>query len=175
MYMNSFQKRIALLIDEYGGLTKKQLLAIVNAEFGSGLPNLDGYIKQMCKFDDYEEVVFFSGSVLVRRGTEPDYDIIRSIEVMLCFFPDVVSHHKARAPVALRFYKNSGQNMKEISVIPVKYGDELSASSFVQDKFAEEKSGVVIFLLESREQMKLIKANGKFAVIEKDAVKFFKK
>lgn len=175
MYMNVFQKRIALLIDEYGGLTKKQLLTIINAEFGSELPNLDRYIGQMCKFDDYEEITFFSGSVLVRKGTEPDYDTVRSLEVMLCFFPDVISHHKARSPVALRFYKNSGQNMKEISVIPVKYGDEMSVSSFVQDKFTEEKSEVVIFLLESREQMKLIKANGKFAVIEKQAVKFFKK
>lgn len=175
MYMNAFQKQIAFLIDEYGGLTKNQLLAIINAEFGSKLPNLDGYIGQMCRFGDYEEVPFFIGSVLVRKGTEPDFDIVRSAEVMLCFFPDVVSHHRARSPIAIRFYKNSEQNMKEISVIPVKYGNEMALSSFVKDKSNDEKSEVVIFLPESRDQMKLIKANGRFAVIEKQGVKFFNK
>ena len=175
MYMNAFQKRIALLIEEYGGLTKKQLLAIINGEFGSKLPNLDGYIAQMCRFGDYEEVPFPTGSILVQRGTEPDLDIVRCIEIMLCFFPDIVSHHRARSPIAIRFYKNSEQSMKEISVIPVKYGEEMALSSFVRDKFSNEKSEVVIFLLEAREQMKLIKANGRFAVIEKQGVKFFKK
>lgn len=175
MYMNAFQKQIAFLVDEYGGLTKKQLLAIVNSIFGSQLSNLDGYIAQMCKFGDYEEISYLSENILIRKGIQPDFDIIRCIEVMICFFPEVISHHRARSPIALRFYKNSKQNMKEISIIPVKYGEETTLSSFVKDKFGNEKNEVVIFLLESKEQMNLMKVNGSFAVIEKQGVKFFKK
>lgn len=175
MYMNAFQKRIALLIDEYGCLSKKQLCVMVNAALGSALPNLNGYISQMCRYGDYEEIPYSSGNAVIRKGSEPNFDIVRSAEIMICFFPEVLSHHKARSPVAIRFYKNSEQSMKEISVIPVRAGEEKMVSAFAEDKFSGEKSEIVIFLLETKEQMKLIKANGKFAVIEKQGVRFFKK
>lgn len=65
--------------------------------------------------------------------------------------------------------------MKEICIIPVKTGQEKMVSAFAEDKFSDGKSEIVIFLLEAKDQMKLMKANGKFAVIEKQGVRFFKK
>lgn len=148
---------------------------MVNAALGSALPNLNGYISQMCRYGDYEEIPYSSGNAVIRKGAEPNFDIVRSAEIMICFFPEVISHHKARSPIAIRFYKNSKQSMKEICIIPVKAGQEKMVSAFAEDKFSDGKSEIVIFLLEAKDQMKLMKANGKFAVIEKQGVRFFKK
>ena len=68
-------------------------------------------------------------------------------------------------------------NNKEICVIPVRQGYEKMKSSFVADKFKNERSEVVIFLLDATEQIKLINAdcNCKFSVVTEKGAVFFKK
>lgn len=173
--MNKYQKQIARLVEEYGCLTKRQLLLLVNAELGTHIPNLDGYISQMCRFADYEEIPYTDGIILTGRGREPDFEVIRSAEVILCFLDKIVLHGRGQKPVSVRLFINQEQHMKEISIIPVKSGEEQMLSAFAESKFGKGKSGIVIFLLDNREQMKLMNANGRFAVIEKHGVVFFKK
>ena len=173
--MNQYQKQIARLIDEYGCLTKRQLLLLVNAELGTHIPNLDGYISQMCRFADYEEIPYANGTILAGKGSEPDFDVMRSAEVMLCFLDKIVLHGRGQKPVTIRLFINQEQHMKAVYIIPVKTGEEQALSAFTADKFRKEKNEIVIFLLENREQMKQMGANGKLAVVEKHRVVFFKK
>lgn len=173
--MNQYQKQIARLIDEYGCLTKRQLLLLVNTELGTHIPNLDGYISQMCRFADYEKIPYSDGIILTQKGYEPDFEVIRSVEVMLCFLGKIVSHGRGQKPVSIRLFINQGQHMKEISIIPANSGEEQMLSAFAESKFGKGKSGILIFLLDNREQMKLMNVNGRFAVIEEHGVVFFKK
>lgn len=175
MYMNQYQKQIARLIDEYGSLTKSQLLLLVNAELGTHIPNLDGYISQMCHFTDYEEIPYAESTILLRKGCEPDYDVIRSVSVMLCFVDKIVSHGRGRKPVSVRLFISREQHIQQISIIPVNQGEEQMLSTFAEDRIGNDKNSIVIFLIKDREQIKLMNTNSRFAVIEKQGVVFFKK
>lgn len=177
MFFNAYQKYIAGLIDEYGSLLKSQLLRMVNQKFNTGLANLDGYIAQMCRFADFAELPQGGDTVVLHRGHDPDYDAIRSVEVMLGFLKNLVRHNKSRGYVSVRFYVTAKDGEKEICVIPVKTGTERQVTAYAADKFEAARSEIVIFLLDDKGQMRLIQAecNYKFALVTDGGVVFFKK
>ena len=177
MFMNSYQQYISELLDEYGALLSRQLLAAVNHKFAVELPNIDGYAAQMCRYGDYEKIAYGADFILCRKSCEPDYDIIRAFDVMLSFQPQVVGHRRSREPVAMRFFVSTLKHDKEMLVIPVKQGGERDISAYAADKFDDDPCVVVIFLLESKEQMKHIHAdcNCRYAIITGSGVTFFKK
>lgn len=177
MYMNNCQKYIAELIDEYGPLMQRQLLALVKHNFKAEIDNIDGYITQMCKFAKYEKIGSGEDSIIAVKGTTPNYDIIRSVEVMLAFLPHVIWHRKSKGFISICFFISTPEHDKEIYVIPVKQGMERTVSGFASDKFEYVKCEVVMFLLETKEQMQLINPDCycKFALLGKEGVSFFKK
>ncbi len=177
MFFNAYQKYMAELIDEYGSLLKSQLLRMVNQKFHVRLASLDGYIAQMCRFSDFAELPQGGDTVVLHRGHDPDYDTIRSVEVMLGFLKNLVRHNKSRGYVSVRFYVLSKDGEKELCVIPVKTGTERQVSAYAADKFEAVKNEIIIFLLDSKEQMRLIQAecNYKFALVTDGGVVFFKK
>ncbi len=176
MYLNLYQQYIAELISEYGSLSKNQLLAMINCKSQWPKSNIDGYIEQMCRFGDYAEMPMRDKSIVYRKGGVIDYDIIRSFDVMVAFLPAVVHHHKSKDNISIIFTISTEQHEKDIFVIPVKLGDERRISIYVNDKFENHKSEVVIFLLEEEKQMQNICAdcNHRYAIITKDGVKFMK-
>ncbi len=176
MYMNPYQEYIKELLDEYDTLLKRQLLQMINFKFRTQKSNIDGYISQMCRYADYEVVAVGADEAVCRKGTEPDYDIIRSFDVLLAFIPKARYHRKSRGFISIVFIIETDELDKEVSVIPVKAGYEKMVSSFADDKFDAEKCEVAIFLLADKEQLKLIhtECNHRFAVIEKSGVKFIK-
>ena len=177
MYLNAYQKYIDELLDEYGGLLISQLLTIINFKFGTELKSIDGYISQLVRYGEYEKKSVGKEIALVLKGREPDFDVIRSFSVMLAFLPDVIWHRRSREFVTIRFFVSTLEHDKEISVIPVKTGDEKKLSRYAEDKFEKAKCEVVMFLLESKEQMKDINCDRccRFAVIGKNGVNFYKK
>ncbi len=176
MYLNSYQEYIKILIAEYGTLLIRQLLQMINFKFDKEKESIDGYVSQMCRFDDYELVMVGNEKAMCRKGDVPDYDIIRSFDVMLAFIPRIQHHRKSRDFISIVFIISSKDHEKEIFVIPVKSGNEKIISDYADDKFTAEKCEVVIFLLDNKEQLKFIQTecNHKFAVLEKDGVKFLK-
>ena len=176
MYLNACQKYIAELLEEYGPLLKRQLLTMAKHKFQTVLPNLDGYIGQMCHYGDFEQYTLSNELVIAPKGAEPDFDVIRSVDVMLQFFPNVIQHRKSRGFITIRFFVSTPEHDKEISVIPVRAGMEQTVSDFAEDKFGCAKCEVVMFLPDSREQMKRLFPNCyyRFAILEKDGVKFFR-
>lgn len=177
MYLNAYQKYMDELIDEYGALLERQLLAMVNAKFKTTLKNISSYTQQMCTFSDFKKTSYGNEYIFMHKAAEADYDIIRSFEVMLKFLPNIISHNKSRGNISIRFFVNVNDNNKEICIIPVKQGDEQMISSYVADKFKNERSEVVIFMLDTKEQIKLINAdcNCKFSVVTENGAVFFKK
>ena len=177
MYLNAYQKYIDELIDEYGALLERQLLAMVNAKFKTTLKNIASYTQQMCTFSDFKKEQCGNDNIFMRSGIEPDFDIIRSFEVMLKFLPNIISHNKSKGNISIRFFVNVNDNNKEICIIPVKQGYEKMIVSYVADKFKNERNEVVIFLLDAKEQIKLINAdcNCKFSVVTENGAVFFKK
>ena len=95
MYLNAYQQYAAELIDEYGALLCRQILAAVNHRFGVALATFDGYAAQMCRYGDYEIKTQGTDCILCRKGDIPDYDIIHSFDVMAAFLPQVVGIEKA--------------------------------------------------------------------------------
>lgn len=177
MYLNAYQKYIDELIDEYGALLERQLLAMVNARFKTALKNISSYTQQMCTFSDFKKEPYGNEYIFMNNSAEVDYDIIRSFEVMLKFIPNIISHNKSKGNISIRFFVNVNDNNKEICIIPVKQGYEKMISSYVADKLKNERNEVVIFLLDAKEQIKLINAdcNCKFSVITENGAVFFKK
>lgn len=176
MYMNPYQEYIKDLLCEYGALLKRQLMQMINFKFCAQKSSIDGYVSQMCRYADYEVIVVGADEVVCRKGTEPDYDIIRSFDILLAFMPKVQYHRKSRNFVSIVFIITTDEHDKEVAVIPVKSGNEKIISSFANDKFGNEKCGVVIFLLEDKAQLQSVQTecNHKFAVIEKSGVQFIK-
>ncbi|MBS7297659.1 MAG: hypothetical protein KIG65_01100 [Eubacteriales bacterium] len=176
MFLNPYQKYIDELINEYGPLQMRQLLVMVNSKFKSRFPNLDKYIAQMERYYDYERIGKGEEAIVAVRGMQPDYDIIRSFEVMLYFNNQVICHRRSRELVTIRFYVDDENHTREISVIPVKAGSEKMVSEYVNDRFAKSKSEVVMYLLENKNQIKKItsKRYQRFAVIGKQGVVFYK-
>ena len=176
MFLNPYQKYIDELINEYGPLQMRQLVLMVNAKFKTQFPNLDGYVAQMERYYGYERVGEGEEALAGISGMQPDYDIIRSVEVMLHFLPQLVWHRKSRGFVIIRFYVDGDNHTREISVIPVKQGEERRVSEYVNDKFSVNKSEVVMYLLEDKSQMKKISSScyQRFAVITKNGVVFYK-
>ena len=177
MYMKACQKYIAELLDEYGPLLQRQLRLMANAKFEVAEPNINTYIGQLYRFGDFERKDIPGDTLILPKGVPPDFDMIRSFEVLTSFVPNVISHNKANGHISIRFFVDANEHNKEICVIPVKQGNERIASAFAGDKFGNSKCEVVIFLLDSKAQMKLIKAdcNFKFAKIEKQGAVFFKR
>ena len=174
--MNAYQKYVEELVNEYESLLISQLLKAVNSKFGIELPNINGYVEQMCYYDDYEKEPYGDDYILYVKGGEANYDMIRSFDVMLSFLPQVVWHRKSRKPVSICFLACTLEHDREMSVIPVQQGNERMLTRYASDKFDNEKSEIVIFLLETKVQMKLIKptCNYRYALITSDGVVFFK-
>lgn len=177
MYLNAYQKYMEELLDEYDSLLLSQLLKAVNNKFGAKLQGIDDYAKQMCRYGDYKMTAYGTQYILLRKGGEPDYDIIRSFDVMLSFLPQIVWHRRGRDPISMRFFVSTLEHDREISVIPVQQGKERMITEYASDKFDDEKCEVVIFLLEIKEQMQRIKpnCNYRYALITKNGVAFYKK
>ncbi len=176
MYLNPYQEYIKELLCEYDSLLKRQLLKMINYKFNTQMDNIDGYVAQMCQFADYKVLAVGNDEAVCREGAEPDYDIIRSFDVLLAFIPKVQHHRKSRDFISIVFIIGTEEHDKEISVIPVKAGREQRVSSFSRDKFDAEKCELAIFLLDSKEQLNLIDTgcNHKFAIIDSSGVKFMK-
>ena len=177
MYLNAYQKYIDELIDEYGALLERQLAVMVNAKFKTNFKSISSYTQQMCTFSDFKKERCGNDNIFMRSGIEPDFDIIRSFEVMLKFIPNIISHNKSKGNISIRFFVNVNDNNKEICIIPVKQGYERMICSYVADKFKNERNEVVIFLLDAKEQIKLINVdcNCKFSVVTENGAVFFKK
>lgn len=177
MYLNAYQKYIDELIDEYGALLERQLAVMVNAKFKTNFKSISAYTQQMCTFSDFKKEPYGKEYIFMNNSAEADYDIIRSFEVMLKFVPNIISHNKSKGNVSIRFFVNVNDNNKEICIIPVKQGYERMICSYAADKFKNERSEVVIFLLDTKEQIKLINAdcNCKFSVVTENGAVFFKK
>lgn len=177
MYLNAYQRYAAELIDEYGSLLCRQILAAVNHKFGMTLATFDGYAAQMCRYGEYEMKKPGAGCILCRKGDMPDYDIIRSFDVLAAFLPQVIWHRRSREPTSLRFFIHTAEHDKEAFVIPVRQGKEKLLADYANDTFDKEKCIVVIFLLDTKGQMQKINANLNYrlALITKDGVAFYKK
>lgn len=175
MYLNVFQQYIQDLLYEYGPLLKRQLLPIVNLHFGSKLHNLDGYAEQMCKFGDFYKGVISNDEYLGLKGEEPNFDMIRSFDVMLAFMPNIKWYRRSKGYVSLRFLAGTQKNEKEICVIPVKYGAEKAVADYVNDTAETAKCEITVFLLEDKSQMQKIHTSGfcKFAVIGRNGAEFY--
>ncbi len=177
MYLNAYQKYIAELLCEYETLLCRQLLTAVNAKFDVSLKDLNGYTDQMCSYSEYKKIPYGDDFVLCLKSSEPNFDVIRSFEVVTSFFKSIKWHRKGREPVTIRFMMATKDHDREVFVIPVKQGEEKYICDYVSDKFNESKCEMVIFLLETKEQMKLINAscNFRFALITKLGTVFYKK
>jgi len=177
MYLNDCQRYMEELVDEYSSLLLSQLLKAVNHKFGLNLRNLNRYANQMRVHGCYQLTAYGTEYILHRKGANPDYDMIRSFEVLLPFLTQATWHRKGRFPVAIRVFIHTIEHDKEISVIPVQQGKEKMLSEYVNDKFENEKCSIIIFLLETEEQMKKInaKCNYRFALVTKEGVVFYKK
>ena len=176
VFLNPYQKYIDELISEYGPLPIRQLVSLVNSKFRTNFTDLDRYVMQMIKYYDYQRAGMDDEGLVYARGMQPDYDVIRSVEVMLAFGSQLLIHRKGREYVSVRFYVNHNNHTREVSVIPVRQGEEKFLSAYADDKFADSKSSITMFLLEDKAQMKSITAqcNHRFAVIGKGGVSFYK-
>ena len=176
MYMNRFQKYIDELITTFGPLLKRQLLVLVNHRFNTSKPTLDGYIKQMCSFSDYKEYEYANNVIVTKGGDEPDFDIIRSVDVMLEFIDDLTEYKRAKYPVSIRFYAETKSHTKEISIIPVRKGTEEGLSELIAD-LSQEKCQTVILLLDNRKSLGKFKRgdNILFASVDKNGVTLYRK
>ena len=177
MYLNAYQRYVEELICEYESLLLSQLLYAVNFKFGIELPSIEDYARQMCYYGDYKMLAYGGDYILHVKGGEPNYDMIRSFDVVLSFLPQVIWHRKSREPVSIRFFVSTIEHDREISIIPVQQGKERMLTRYADDKFEDQKCEGVIFLLETKEQMKLISStcNYRFALITKGGVVFYKK
>ena len=94
---------------------------------------------------------------------------------MNTFLPNVRIHRRSKAHVSIRFCAGMGEHEKDISIIPVKPGEEQTVSLFVNDKVGEGKCEIVIFLLEDKKQIKAldVDCNAKYALINKKGVSLY--
>lgn len=175
MYKNFYQKQMEALLEEYGPLLKRQFLELFNKTNSYQLKNVDGYSRQMCQFGNYETGWIGEEEYLGIKGSEPNADMIRSFDVLLTFMPDVVSYRKARQPVTIRFCAGIGEHEKDISIIPVKRGEEQSMALYASDRVNKQKCEIVIFLIEDKSQIDLLDVEciAKYAMIDKNGVSFY--
>ena len=175
MYLNVFQRYMKELIDEYGPLLKRQLLIMVNFHIGSRLKNIDGYAFQMCQFGNFQTGRLGGDEYIGYKGETPNIDMIRSVDVMLAFLPNVRQHRKSSGLVSIKFLAGTDKHEKEISIIPVKYGMEKTVSEFANDKIVNEKCELVVFLQEDKNQIPQIctECHCKYALLGAGGVEFY--
>lgn len=134
MYMNAYQKYIDSLVTEYGPLLSRQLCALVNKEFETALPNIDGYANQLCQFTDFEDSLIENETAIGKKGENANIDMIRAVDVMLEFGNDVEYFKKGYYPDVLWFLVNTKEHTKEICVVAVHEGEDISTlTQFEED------------------------------------------
>ncbi len=177
MYLNTYQKRLVGLVEEYGCLKRRQLEYMVNMYSERKLPNLDGYINQLCQFGGFQKVLHGNEIYVGYKGTEPDPVISDAFEVMMQFAPNILSHSRGRSPAAICFLVQAKEQKKEVRVIPVPPGEESVICAFAEDSAVSDKSRLDIFLLCQKEQMRKMipKCRYKFALVGGDKVSFFER
>ena len=177
MYLNAYQKQVVSLVDEYGPLQKRQLEFMVNAGLERKLPNLDGYVNQLCQFGGFQKMEHDGEMYVGYRGDVPDPAVVSAFEVMMQFVPNVIVHGRGRRPAVICFLVRAKEKVKEVRVIPVLPGNESAVSGFIKDSAGEEKSEMVIFLLTHKEQITKMKPadNHRYALVSGSKVSFFEK
>lgn len=184
MYLNLYQKYILELLGEYGGLLKRQLEVLVKHFKEPHLRNIDGYLKQLHRFEEIQFVGYMDDVAVVLKGGKTDADMINSFDVMLSFTDYLIGFEKGIKPVALRFCVNfNGKNEREINVVPISIGKEKETAVYADnyavsiDDDADKISypPLWIFVLQDKRQMSMIKekTNFSFAVIENGNVEFY--
>ncbi|MCR4719022.1 MAG: DUF5697 family protein [Firmicutes bacterium] len=176
--MNAYQKYIDSLVTEYGPLLSRQLCALVNKEFETALPNIDGYANQLCQFADFDDSLIENETAIGKKGEIANIDMIRAVDVMLEFGNDVEYFKKGCYPAVLWFLVNTKEHTKEICVVAIHEGEDINTlTQFEDDDEDNIKCSMTIFLLENKKQMsKFTKMkNIRFAVVGKTGVKFYKK
>ena len=175
MYKNRYQEQMIALLEEYGPLLKRQFLELFNKTNSYQLKNVDGFCNQMCQFGPFGTGWIGEEEYIGFRGALPNVDIIRSFDVLLAFMPDVVSHRRGRHPVTIRICAGMGEHEKDISIVPVKPGEEQSASLYADERIGKGKCEIVIFLIEDKNQIELldVKCNAKYALVDKNGVSLY--
>lgn len=183
MYLNLYQKYMLELLDEYDGLLKRQLEFLTKYYRESHLRNVDGYVAQMAMFGVVKITEYNGEEAVVLPGHLLEADIIAAIDVTRHFIEHITSFRRARFPLAMQFYiKTNGDDMQEVNIYPVHKGEEALALSFVENYAIEtndiaksKKAPAWIFLIDEKEQIKLLKPDAEysFAVVEKGKTVFY--
>lgn len=177
MYLNAYQRYMISLVKEYGPLKQRQIEYMANLHFERKLPNLDGYIRQLCQFGDFQRQRYEGEMYVGYKGDTPDPIISDAFEVMMQFGSNVVAHHRGKDLAAICFLVRAKEQTKEVCVLPVVPGDEYAVTAFAEDSSFYGNGRLVIFLIARKEQMRSVrtKENHKFALVGGGTVIFFEK
>lgn len=186
MYLNLYQKYILELLEEYGGLLKHQLEALVKHFKEPHLYNIDGYLKQLWRFDKVEIVPYKGEDTVILTGGKINEDMITAFDIMLQFLDYLKGFEKGGNTVLLRFYITTDEkNEQEINIVPVERGKEDIAAQYAEEysidiaESADEISSPPswIFVIQDKKQMFLIKsqADYSFAIVENGRLVFYER
>lgn len=184
MYINLYQKYILELLEEYGGLLKRQLEFMVKRFKEPYLRDINGYVYQLRRFGKVCCVDYMGEEAVILPGRDIDGNIIAAFDIMLEFAEYLVYHEIGKAPVIIRIFINSdSKREQEINVISVLQGQEKQIMYYTEryaidtvenaDKISHPPAW--IFLIQNIQQMNLIssKAEYSFVIIEKGKPVFY--
>lgn len=183
MYLNLYQKYILELLEEYGGLLKRQLEFMVKRFKEPHLRDINGYVHQLDRFEKIQLTELAGEEAVILPGRRIDADIVRSVDIMLKFSGCLVHHNRGRPPVSLQFEINSDASASiEVNILPVDSGFEKEAVYLAEHYVTEfndsnlGQSPEWIFLLRDRAQMQYIRPNAEysFAVMEENEPVFYR-
>lgn len=184
MYLNLYQKYILELLEEYGGLLKRQLEFMVKRFKEPYLRDINGYVYQLRRFEKVWCADYMGEEAVILPGREIDGNIIAAFDIMLEFAEYLVHYEIGKSPVVMRFFINpDSKNEQEINVISALQGQEQEISYYAEryevdttenaDKISNAPAW--IFLIQDIQQMKLIspKAEYSFVIMENGKPVFY--
>lgn len=185
MYLNLYQKYILELLDEYGGLLKRQLEFMVKRFKEPYLRDINGYVYQLRRFEKVYCADYMGEEAVILPGREIDGNIIAAFDIMLEFAECLAVHSKGENAVSLQFcLKPDINTMQEVKVVSVMQGEEQKAITYAEEYISSLGNKDIqdgnyplwIFHIQSKKQMKMLNTelDHSFAIIKKRKVFFYK-
>lgn len=174
MYLNLYQKYILGLLQEYGGLLKRQLEFMVKRFKEPHLYNINGYLEQLRQFDKIEIVPYKGEEAVILPDGKINEDMVTAFDIMLKFEEYLVSFERGDIPVILRFCINTDNSSEqEMNIAPVVRGKESMIENYAQyyvlniadnaDKISYPPSW--IFVIQDKRQIPLIKPKTDYSFV----------
>ena len=181
MYLNLYQKYILEQLEKYGCLYKRQLEFLTKFFVEEHLPNIDGYVAQLRRFNMVNTDIYMGEPLVSLPQRSVNENVLTAMDVMIEFAEHISHYERGHGYVDLRFYIRLDDGEREINICSLTRDNVNALMSFVEEYMSvcagksDSEQVMWIFVVTDHSLINGIscEAEHSFAIKERGKVEFY--